>query len=392
MSPIRALAPDQRAVLELLLRQGRSYPELAELLGIPEAAVRSRAHGALAQLAPDLPAPVGEDGAVADWLLGQQDPDEAAGTRAAIARTPAWRAWAEEVAGRLADVEGAEVPDMPGPDEDAAAPPPAAKPRAKPAAKRAAKPAAQPAGKASPNAGKAGGRGGDAAKPRPRPVRDGAAPAGEAKPRPRPVRDGAAPAAAAAQAAPDEPDAAGGSALSRRSSRLGGAVLIAVLAALVAVVLVVFVFRGDDDEPSPGSSNAEATPTASATPQVVSEVVMRGVGNKAQGLMRVFRRDQDGQLVFALAADKLPANKGNEVYAVWFTRKGGAPRNLGFSQTRVGNDGVFTTGGPQQGQERNFAKWLVDYDTVVVARASASSASAKRPGDVVLRGTLPGGQ
>jgi hypothetical protein len=29
----------------------------------------------------------------------------------------------------------------------------------------------------------------------------------------------------------------------------------------------------------------------------------------------------------------------------------------------------------QQGQERDFAKWLVDYDTVVVARASADSAS-----------------
>src|ERR671915_844458 len=113
MSPIRALAPDQRAVLELLLRQGRSYPELSELLGIPESAVRTRAHGALAQLAPDRPAPVGEDGAVADWLLGQQDEEEAAGTRAAIARTPAWRAWAAEVAGRLEEVDGAEVPEVP---------------------------------------------------------------------------------------------------------------------------------------------------------------------------------------------------------------------------------------------------------------------------------------
>jgi hypothetical protein len=375
MSPIRALAPDQRAVLELLLRQGRSYPELSELLGIPESAVRTRAHGALAQLAPDRPAPVGEDGAVADWLLGQQDEDEAAATRAAIARTPAWRAWAEEVAARLADVEGADVPEVPDAEDDA---PAAARPRP-----------AKPATGGGETAG---------AKPRPRPAREGAG-----KPRPRPVRDrakaaaaagpGAATAAAAGRrdGAPDEPSGAARPALSRRSSRLGGAVLIGVLAALVAVVLVVFVFRGDDDAESP-ASGADATPTATATPQVVSEVVMQGVGNKAQGLMRVFRRDQDGRLVFALAADKLPPNKGQEVYAVWFTRKGGTPRNLGFSQTQVGKDGVFTTGGPQQGQERDFAKWLVDYDTVVVARASASSASAKRPGEIVLRGTLPGGQ
>ena len=53
---------------------------------------------------------------------------------------------------------------------------------------------------------------------------------------------------------------------------------------------------------------------------------------------------------------------------------------------------MLTTGGPQQGQETQFAKWLVDYDTVVVARASANSAAAKRPGKVVLSGTLPGGQ
>jgi Sigma-70, region 4 len=389
MSPIRALAPDQRAVLELLLRQGRSYPELSELLGIPESAVRTRAHGALAQLAPDRPAPVGEDGAVADWLLGQQDEDEAAATRAAIARTPAWRAWAEEVAARLAKVEGAELPEVPAADEDDA---PAA-------TERGGGNAAAPAARHKPAT--TGGGGTAAAKRRPRPVRDGAAGAG--KPRPRPVRDrakaaaaagpGAATAAAAGRrdGAPDEPSSAARPALSRRSSRLGGAVLIGVLAALVAVVLVVFVFRGDD-EAEPPASRADATPTATATPQVVSEVVMEGVGNKAQGLMRVFRRDQDGRLVFALAADKLPPNRGQEVYAVWFTRKGGTPRNLGFSQTQVGKDGVFTTGGPQQGQERDFAKWLVDYDTVVVARASASSASAKRPGEIVLRGTLPGGQ
>src|ERR671910_2928337 len=104
MSPLAALAPDQRAVLELLLRQGRDYAELSELLGLPEAGVRSRAHSALATLAPDRPAPVGEDGAVADWILGQQDASEASGTREAIARTPAWRAWAAEVTDGLADL------------------------------------------------------------------------------------------------------------------------------------------------------------------------------------------------------------------------------------------------------------------------------------------------
>ena len=109
------------------------------------------------------------------------------------------------------------------------------------------------------------------------------------------------------------------------------------------------------------------------------EIVLQGVGNGAQGLMRVFRRPDDGTLVFALAADKMPANGAKEVYAVWFTKKGGAPRNLGFAQAPVGKQGQFATGGPQQGQERDFAGWLADYDTVVVARATADTASEKRP-------------
>ena len=92
-----------------------------------------------------------------------------------------------------------------------------------------------------------------------------------------------------------------------------------------------------------GEPQADATPTptatASATPEVVREIVLQGQGNRAQGLMRVFRREQDGNLIFALAADNVPPNRSNEVYAVWFTREGGRPRNLGFAQTPVGEEG-----------------------------------------------------
>src|SRR5829696_2865048 len=371
MSPLAALAPDQRAVLELLLRQGRDYAELSELLGLPEAGVRSRAHTALAALAPDRPAPVGEDGAVADWILGQQDDAEAARTSESVARMPAWHAWASDVSDRLSEVEGAVLPEIPQPAADD-----------EPAPARPAKAAAKQA------KGKAQGR--------PRPVRDAtaaagaqharrradaAAAAGASKPRPRPVRE--RPAAEPAERA------SGLGGLAGRSSRRGGLVLLVIAALLIAGVLYL-AFRGGDDDPQTASSGT-ATPTATAEAEVVNEVALKGVGNKAQGLMRVFKRNEGG-LVFALAADKMPRNKADEVYAVWFTKKGVAARNLGFSQTQVGKNGVFTTGGPQSGQEAQFAKWLVDYDKIVVARAAANSATAKQPGAVVLQGTLPGGQ
>ncbi len=51
MSELDRLPPDQRAVLSLVLERGKSYGEVAELLGIPESVVRDRAHDALDALA-----------------------------------------------------------------------------------------------------------------------------------------------------------------------------------------------------------------------------------------------------------------------------------------------------------------------------------------------------
>ncbi len=51
MSALESLAPDQRAVVALVLQQGRSYEEIAALLGMPADAVSARAHAGLAALA-----------------------------------------------------------------------------------------------------------------------------------------------------------------------------------------------------------------------------------------------------------------------------------------------------------------------------------------------------
>jgi Sigma-70, region 4 len=46
-SRLDGLPPDQRAALSLLLERGKSYAEISRVLGIPEHAVRDRAHAAL---------------------------------------------------------------------------------------------------------------------------------------------------------------------------------------------------------------------------------------------------------------------------------------------------------------------------------------------------------
>jgi hypothetical protein len=51
MSRLDDLPPDQRAVLLLLVQQGKSHAEIADMLGISPDAVRDRAHAALSALA-----------------------------------------------------------------------------------------------------------------------------------------------------------------------------------------------------------------------------------------------------------------------------------------------------------------------------------------------------
>src|SRR5690349_13284869 len=110
-SPLDSLAPDQRAALELVVRQGRSYGELANLLGIPEAAVQARAHGALEALAPDLPPPP-DAGELADFLLGQQDEATAERTRARLADDSAAQRWVMTVAAPLGELKPAAPPSV----------------------------------------------------------------------------------------------------------------------------------------------------------------------------------------------------------------------------------------------------------------------------------------
>jgi hypothetical protein len=131
--PLNALAPDQRAVVQLVLTRNRSYAQIAELLSISEDAVRARAHKGLSALAPDVELPADKVAQIADFLLGQRSGEA---PQELLRGSNGARAWAETVRAQLADVDGAALPELPEADENgtaaAAAPldgPPAPRPR-----------------------------------------------------------------------------------------------------------------------------------------------------------------------------------------------------------------------------------------------------------------------
>ena len=276
MAPVDSLPADQQAVLSLLLRQGRSYAQIAGMLKISDAAVRERAHGALTAIGP----PAGDLSArhraeIGDWLLGQADDGERADTEDLLDRHEPARAWAGAVAGELAPLGGERIPEVPSP------------PTGDPTPRTADEPTAE----ASPDA----------------PTRVHT-PAGAAAARPR-------------------------------SSRVGGAVLLA-LVALVAVVVVVLVTRGgDDDGGGGGSERASSTTSAqgdAAQSRVVAQVNLRAPAGapaaKALGVMQVLR--VDGELAVNAIFEGLPRPKGENVgYGIWLSTPGGERKWLGFINT-----------------------------------------------------------
>jgi hypothetical protein len=99
MATFDQLSPEQRAIVELVLQQGKTYPELAEMLGMPESRVRELARDALVELAPVSVRGVEADwrGQLADYILGQQSGPEATATKGHLRRSEAARSWARSL-------------------------------------------------------------------------------------------------------------------------------------------------------------------------------------------------------------------------------------------------------------------------------------------------------
>jgi hypothetical protein len=116
MATFDQLSPEQRAIVELVLRQGKTYNELADMLNVPEGRVRELARDALVELAPVSVRGVEEDwrGQLADYVLGQQSGPEATATKGHLRRSEAARSWARSLLDSLEQFyENGSVPAIP---------------------------------------------------------------------------------------------------------------------------------------------------------------------------------------------------------------------------------------------------------------------------------------
>ena len=113
MSRLDSLPPDQRAVLQLVLGQQRSYADIAGLLKMEPDAVRTRAQAAADALTADAEGrPSAERREeVVDYLLGQLDDDS--GARAYLAGSESGRAYAWALVPELAPLAVRGLPEIP---------------------------------------------------------------------------------------------------------------------------------------------------------------------------------------------------------------------------------------------------------------------------------------
>jgi hypothetical protein len=140
MASYDQLSAQQRAIVDLILKRGKSYEQLADTLGMPETRVRELAAEALTSLSPVSAGAVDDDwrNQIADYLLGQQSPTEATATRGHLRRSEAARGWSRSVLDSLEHLyRNGDLPTIPSGDGGAEAEPKRAKPpRERPAAPR----------------------------------------------------------------------------------------------------------------------------------------------------------------------------------------------------------------------------------------------------------------
>jgi Anti-sigma-K factor rskA len=130
MASYDQLSAQQRAIVDLILKRGQGYDQLADKLDMPVGRVRELAVEALTNLAPVSARAVDADWReqLTDYLLNQQQPPEAAATRGHLRRSESARAWSRSVLDSLEHLYvNGDLPTIPAGDNGGSEPEPAAR-------------------------------------------------------------------------------------------------------------------------------------------------------------------------------------------------------------------------------------------------------------------------
>ncbi len=350
MASLDSLPADQRAVLELVLKRGRTYDEIARMLSIDRAGVRERALSAFDALGPQTRVAPERRALITDYLLGQLPPKVSEDTRQRLAQSASERAWARVLASELETIAVNPLPEIPTDGAREPEPAAAAVPASEPVAASAAAAAAEP----SPAATQSG-----ASQPR-----------------------GLA---------------------ARPSSRRGGIILLSLGALIVVAAVVVIALLSGGGSKKNATTNASApastssTPTTSSTPststststtaangaKLVAQINLTAptsaTATKPVGVALVLKQGKNTGI--AIRAQNLPANGKHDAYAVWLYKSDKDNHILGFVNPAVGSNGVLQAESALPSNAGHFSQLLITKET---------QQNPKSPGTVVLQGVLKG--
>jgi hypothetical protein len=333
MATFDQLAADQRAIIEIVLKQRKSYAEIGEMLDLPSARVRELARDALAELAPFTAEFVDPQwrGQLADYVLRQQTGPEAQATRGHLRRSEPARIWTYSLLDALDDFYGDdERPEIPQ--------------------------------------GEAGGalrsRGRAAAAPAPPPPANGEPPPAAAEAAVGGLRGarGLSPAALTA--------------LRRRR-------IIAAVAGLVVIGLLVFggveIFGGGSGHKKAAAATRTGARTGNKNQaQIVAAARLAPIGGfKGSGAAAVYKVSNRYLLVIRA---KFPPASGGKKYVVWLYNSDKQAAAIAADVTD--KKGNFSGGSEIANGWQNFRFVDITYQ----------SGSAKKHGNSVMRGPLLGAQ
>jgi hypothetical protein len=347
MANFDQLPAQQKAIIELVLRRGKTYEDLADMLGMPEARVRDLAREALSELSPRSAGRVDEDwrGQVADYILGQQSGPESNATKGHMKRSEAARAWAYSLLDALDDLyENGDQPVIP--DADAGG-------RRRSSGRQAAPATA-------------------------------AAKSGAKKPKRERVDEDE----------DEEDDDRPRSALSPEAGRVVRRRRIIAAAAgvlaLIATLLVVFVW-------SPWSDDGKKKKTSSsqqASARIVKRVVLQPTDKSDRTSAGIAVIGEQGGKLSLIVTAQLPKNKKTEAYEVWLYNNKKDAVSLGAQQTDA--SGIYQGAGPLPNDYEKYKYFDISrekidrnpaHSGISVLRGEIAAASTEQSGGAGPTGT-----